>query len=49
MKQYDRQLVAGYSRNQPDQGLVVVMPDLDDVERGVRLKDPEAPGSESSD
>lgn len=33
LAQYAKQLVAGYSRNQPDGGLLVVMPDLDDVER----------------
>ncbi len=31
--QYNRQLVAGYSRNQPDLGLEVFMPDLSDVGR----------------
>lgn len=31
------QLVAGYSRTQPDDGLVVWMPDFDEVERGESL------------
>ena len=31
--EYDTQLVAGYSRNQPDGGLEVFMPDLDSVQR----------------
>lgn len=33
-----QQLVAGYSRTQPDDGLVVWMPDFDEVERGETLQ-----------
>ena len=32
LARYARQLVAGTSRNQPDEGLLVVMPDIDDVD-----------------
>ena len=38
-KEYKRQLIAGYSRNTPNLGLVVKMPDLDQV--GSRLKSPD--------
>jgi hypothetical protein len=34
VRRYETQLVAGHSRNQPDGGLLVVVPDLDDAERG---------------
>lgn len=38
-KDYKRQLIAGYSRNTPDLGLIVKMPDLDQA--GTPLEDPE--------
>jgi hypothetical protein len=34
LARYDRQLVAGYSRTLPDKGLVVYMPDSDEVGKG---------------
>jgi hypothetical protein len=44
LAQYAKQLVAGYSRSQPDGGLLVVMPDLHDVDRSpVPL--PDGPGA----
>ena len=44
LTQYAKQLVAGYSRNQPDGGLLVVMPDFHDVDRSpVPL--PDVPGA----
>jgi hypothetical protein len=33
VRRYEKQLIAGHSRNQPDGGLLVVVPDLDDAER----------------
>ena len=38
LDRYNDQLVAGYSRNTPDRGLVVRMPDLSDMTRPMRLK-----------
>ena len=38
LDRYNDQLVAGYSRNTPDKGLVVRMPDLSDMKRPIRLK-----------
>jgi hypothetical protein len=38
LDRYHDQLVAGYSRNTPDRGLVVRMPDLSDMKRPMRLK-----------
>jgi hypothetical protein len=35
---YNRQLVAGYSKNTPSGGLETYMPDYDDLERGTNLK-----------
>jgi hypothetical protein len=34
--EYNRQLVAGFSKNEPDMGLRVTMPDLDDLRQGTR-------------
>jgi hypothetical protein len=33
LARYEEQLIAGYSRNQPGGGMLVVMPDLDDLDR----------------
>jgi hypothetical protein len=33
-ERYDQQLVAGYSRSQPDGSLRTYMPDYDDLQRG---------------
>jgi hypothetical protein len=41
---YDEQLQAGYSRNQPDQGMLVVMADLEDLGR-LPVPEPPVPGA----
>ena len=47
LARYQRQLVAGHSRSLENGGLLVVIPDLDDVERGVRATPPPRTGPSS--
>jgi hypothetical protein len=37
-ERYERQLIAGYSKNRPDGGLETYMPDYDDLRRGTDLR-----------